>query len=358
MEPNGIGDWRVGLPSLTRIARERQSRSRSASDFIVESLQALLSHAIDYAGLFPPANLPLREAAERFAQYLNDADAWMLARFVCPVDRLHELTPPAGSRWRIAAIGRAANGGERCLTDGDDQLRQVASFQEEYARQTSLELFEMPMPRQIATEASPTELESFFANSVGRIAAAIPELSGVLFELNSMECGSPRGASIATAMAAVNSRLVRDARPPYVGLKLRLGGTTAGVTPSSEQIARQIACCRDARLRWKATAGLHHPLRHLEPSTSRPAQGFINLLAAAVFSAVHSLTPLQLGTLLDEDRASHFDFQDDGLSWRDWRVSTEQIRGARATTMLAFGSCSFDEPREGLRQLGWLEGNR
>jgi hypothetical protein len=41
------------------------------------------------------------------------------------------------------------------------------------------------------------------------------------------------------------------------------------------------------------------------------------------------------------------------LSWRDWRVPTDQI-AAHRTFITSFGSCSFDEPREDLRALHLL----
>ena len=43
-----------------------------------DSLRALLAHAIDYAGLFPPANLALEPALKNYAEYIRTPDAWML----------------------------------------------------------------------------------------------------------------------------------------------------------------------------------------------------------------------------------------------------------------------------------------
>ena len=55
------------------------------------SVRVLMTRFIDYAGLFPPARLPMSEA---FGEYLHHRDGphgWMLGRFVCPVGRLAEL---------------------------------------------------------------------------------------------------------------------------------------------------------------------------------------------------------------------------------------------------------------------------
>ena len=61
------------------------------------SIRALLEGLIDYAGVFPPATLPVAEAARNFARYRGGADAWMLARFVFPARRLAELAAFAAS---------------------------------------------------------------------------------------------------------------------------------------------------------------------------------------------------------------------------------------------------------------------
>ena len=55
--------------------------------------KSLLDGIIDYAGLFPPAKLPMDEAFARFVEHRSSDDGWMLARFVCPAGRLGELEP-------------------------------------------------------------------------------------------------------------------------------------------------------------------------------------------------------------------------------------------------------------------------
>ena len=46
------------------------------------SLRALLAGVIDYAGLFPPATLPLDEAVRNYARYRREPEGWMLGRLV------------------------------------------------------------------------------------------------------------------------------------------------------------------------------------------------------------------------------------------------------------------------------------
>lgn len=68
------------------------------------SLRTLLTGILDYAGLFPPAKLPLDAALKSYARYRQDTDRWLLGRFVIPASRLEELQPFVGAvRLRTAA---------------------------------------------------------------------------------------------------------------------------------------------------------------------------------------------------------------------------------------------------------------
>ena len=55
---------------------------------MVESLQVLLGGVIDYAGMYPPAQLPLSEALRTYVRYKQGKEAWIVNRFVCPAGRL------------------------------------------------------------------------------------------------------------------------------------------------------------------------------------------------------------------------------------------------------------------------------
>ena len=44
------------------------------------ALQALLGDAVDYAGLFPPAQLDMAGAVAEYASYLTSPDRWALAQ--------------------------------------------------------------------------------------------------------------------------------------------------------------------------------------------------------------------------------------------------------------------------------------
>jgi hypothetical protein len=139
-----------------------------------------------------------------------------------------------------------------------------------------------------------------------------------------------------------------------VGLKLRCGGLEASAFPSSAQIAGILNSCLDSDIPFKATAGLHHPLPRFDPVLKVRMHGFVNLFLAGALAHARNLSTDRIVQILDDDRPEHFIFDDDGAAWCDVRTTTEEIAVARRDAILTFGSCSFDEPREDLRSLGWL----
>ncbi len=79
--------------------------------------------------------------------------------------------------------------------------------------------------------------------------------------------------------------------------------------------------------------------------------GFLNVLGAGVLAAEHGWDEGQTAEMLAEEDPAAFVFDDETFHWRDWAITTPQIR-ARRPFVTSLGSCSFDEPRADLRALG------
>jgi hypothetical protein len=135
--------------------------------------------------------------------------------------------------------------------------------------------------------------------------------------------------------------------------KIRTGGITPDAFPAIGNVAEFLRACKAKGVAFKATAGLHHPLRCVKPLTYEPnaplgtMHGFLNVfLAAALLEHADAI--------LTENDPAAFAFEDDGASWRGHRVSTEEIAATRRDFATSFGSCSFEEPIGDLHALGWL----
>ena len=137
------------------------------------------------------------------------------------------------------------------------------------------------------------------------------------------------------------------------GYKLRTGGVTAEAFPSSAEIARALVKPATHQVPIKFTAGLHHPIRQFRDEVKTKMHGFLNVLGAAVLAAEHQWDARQAAMMLEDEDAGSFSFTDDFFAWRDWKIDTERLQ-YRRRFVRSFGSCSFDEPREDLRALGFL----
>jgi hypothetical protein len=82
--------------------------------------------------------------------------------------------------------------------------------------------------------------------------------------------------------------------------------------------------------------------------------GFVNVFGAGVLGQVHGLDEERLGAILEDEDATHFSFDKHGFAWKEWHSTAPEAAFARHEAVVSFGSCSFDEPRDDLRALGWL----
>src|SRR5262249_54443685 len=100
------------------------------------------------------------------------------------------------------------------------------------------------------------------------------------------------------AVSAVRHILASDRKAPHArrrrrckpgGIKGRWGGLGASAFPSPEQVAFALVACRDAGVPLKATAGLHHPLRHFDAGVKAKMHGFLNVFGAGALAHARRL---------------------------------------------------------------------
>jgi hypothetical protein len=119
--------------------------------------------------------------------------------------------------------------------------------------------------------------------------------------------------------------------------KVRCGGAAQ---PSPHGLARFVRSCRELGLRFKATAGLHHPVRR------GVEHGFLNLLAAAVFGDEEA-------AFAESDPAA-FSLTSGAFRWRRREAGAAGLAAVRRDLVVSIGSCSFREPVDDLTALGVL----
>jgi hypothetical protein len=294
-------------------------------------IRTLLQGLIDYAGLFPPASLDLPAAVTEYAAYRKSDVSWALGRFVAPALRLRELEVSAARHWR----------------DGEPPWRITALAGADLARDLA-------------------EIDAFNQRQQDHAVA------------DAIELRADGATAIATALRTLGSRVEPGRVEPFVEIpvaddptpliaalagtggraKIRTGGVTPAAFPSPVQVLRFLRACVAANVPFKATAGLHHPLRGAYRLTYQPDSacatmfGFLNIFLAAAFLQ-HGMDEANGLALLEESSPASLELGEDFVAWRSHRVTGAQLRRARGLA-LSFGSCSFREPIEDLRAMRLL----
>jgi len=141
--------------------------------------------------------------------------------------------------------------------------------------------------------------------------------------------------------------------------KIRTGGTTVGAFPSSTEVAEFMVQCKAHGVAFKATAGLHHPVRSEHPLTYEAGSacgvmhGFLNVFLGAVLLEC-GISREQLVELLEDTGSNNFRFSGGFAHWGKLFVNESDIEGTRRHFAISFGSCSLEEPMQGLQKLGLL----
>jgi hypothetical protein len=238
---------------------------------------ALFGGLIDHAPTFPPEELPLDQGLAEHRRVRKSEHGWVVNRFVCPASKLGDI--------------------------GDEPLR----------LSVVLDTGALPEPdeRIEAVEAAGVDPELLF-DAASEVYVELPLRDDVSFRLLQL-------------------------RELGLRAKVRCGGA---VVPSVPGLAEFVQACRRLEVPFKATAGLHQPLRHDDE------HGFLNLLAAAVFGDEEAA--------LEEEDADAFLVTEDTFTWRERSAGLDEIARARSELFVSFGSCSAQEPIDGLAALGVL----
>lgn len=146
------------------------------------------------------------------------------------------------------------------------------------------------------------------------------------------------------------TNLLSDIQRAGAFAKIRTGGLTPDAIPTAPDVAAFLNASAKLGIPFKATAGLHHPIRAMHAGAMM--HGFINVLLGSAF-AWHGAPAEVVEEVLNETDPGAFAF-DEQARWRDRVLSREQISDARRRFAHGFGSCSFAEPVEGLQAIGWL----
>ncbi|MBA3469243.1 MAG: hypothetical protein H0T53_06315 [Herpetosiphonaceae bacterium] len=289
---------------------------------IPRSLSGLLTGLVDYAGLFPPSQLDMASTVGNYAAYRQDRYAWALGRLIVPAPRFAEfvtafeaLDHAPAQPWPISVL----------VGDTASDFPRLPLSDPRFRIDTAELKASTPAAIHMALEHLPPGVTPYFELP---LAGDLPDL--------------------VTTLAATGARA-----------KVRTGGITPDLFPTPAELLRFMRTCFAAGVPFKATAGLHHPLRaayrltYAPDSAAAPMFGFVNvfLTAAALLAGA---TEAQAAALLVESNPHSLEWSAAGVRWRDLLIESATLEQARAHSAIAFGSCSFIEPIEDLQTLSLL----
>jgi hypothetical protein len=298
----------------------------------MSAIRVLLENSIDYAGLFPPAGLGMDAAVTNYHQYRAGKAAWALGRFILPATRLPEFEQAAkvhlsrtsaAEPWLLSVLAGA---------DLPADLERVAEFNRRHAAHGSARI-----------DALEQKVDS--DDAIGDTMHLIPRQLQAYLEIPiDRDPGS----------------LIETIGQTGACAKVRSGGVTRDAFPSTAQVIRFVQGCARAGVPFKATAGLHHPLRaqyrltYAPDSPIGPMFGFLNLFLATAFLRA-GVPASEAAQVLEEESPSAFQFDSREVSWRGHRLGLDDLSRTRQELIISFGSCSFTEPIDELHGLSLLE---
>lgn len=302
---------------------------------MVESVQILLGGIIDYAGMYPPAELPLSESLRNYIRFKGGREDWIVNRFICPAAKISELE--AGLKWHpydrrfgVCLTGRGGNSTNEFLSNTLADVKSARKIESVF-----FDAFETRLPLSVLNSSD-------LAHIVMQVARGLNEDTVLYLEV---PISQNSRTEVPKALEAISKN-------PGTRAKIRCGGATADAFPSIEQVAGFILECAARRVPFKATAGLHHPVRTFDEEIGVAHHGFLNVFVAAAVAWNFDADAADLVPILGATDPSVFRCLGTRISVGNWHLSLKQLRASRDFA-IGYGSCSVNEPLNELAHLGY-----
>jgi hypothetical protein len=286
---------------------------------------ALLARLVDDAALFPPGNASMADAVRGHLEARSGPHAGLVGFFLCPVSKLADLIVELVKAKPSEPVQLSM-----VVNNGLGGLPKAVSTVEGRKNLLQLRMVEMPAP----SDVDATWLE--------RVSEFVPE--DVIRVVEPRRPGS-RGPDDEAAPPGDRDawldgvrRVARHGCWP----KLRCGGLQSGAFPAVDEVADFLAAVCAEGVPFKATAGLHHAVRHTDADTGFTHHGFLNLLVAVS----RALSGKDVAAALGSTDAQALVTEGAGLP----DASARAVRQVFAS----YGSCSLAEPVADLEALGLL----
>jgi len=281
----------------------------------MSTIPALFRHLVDDAAMFPPGELPLVDAVAAHRDHRQAEYADLVGPFVCTDEDLMKVAAEAGRLPEPLEVSVVITGGaggiEPAVRYGDRSATLVVKAIEVRLR-----------------------AEDDLSRNALRVVRACDD------------CLDEESAFVEIGLDGAWERALDVVADAGYAAKLRTGGLDPSLFPTADQVAAFITACLDREVAFKCTAGLHNAVRHTPADTGFEHHGFLNVLLATRASLD--------GSSQDELAALLENRDGESLAAKAGELSEDQAASTRRW-FTSFGSCSIDEPRHDLTNLGLLE---
>jgi hypothetical protein len=296
-----------------------------------EVVKSLLEGALDYIGCAAAEQVELSHAIRNYLSYRKEEHAWILGKFLLSASQLQEFENAAGS----LLPGENAPAIHLSVTIGDDlmgELRRIAEFNNGFfaaGNNTIVDSIEFPAASGPAIlkihDLLPSHLQAYFE---------IP-LTGHTEEL-------------IEAVALTGGRA-----------KLQIGEINPGDQSHAANILHFFDSCYRLNVPFTIRTGFcfqaHVPDVPSDGSKTphHTRYSFLGLFLAAGFIS-SGMSIAEVFDVLGEGQNRACSFDEQGISWRGFRLDLDQIKSVRENLFVSFGIHSFTGLIDELKSSGLL----
>lgn len=319
----------------------------------MQSLNIFMHKLLDYAGLFPPAKLPLHESLVNYSSYTKHKQNNWLGKFILPIHKINEC-------MEIMTKQNVFNNNKNkvefsiilnsCEKFNDlngiikNDLSIIKCMSENLSNDIEIDSIEFYPPKEVY---QPDKV-ALFSTMLDLVNEAFYSEKNIKYKYLEIPFSENINEYI-DLIAKCNSKN-RD----KIFIKLRTGGITPAQIPTAYHIAQAIRLCAEQQIPLKATAGLHVPVPNDNPEVGARLHGFFNIFSCLLLCYSKLLSITEMEYIITNYSYSDFSFSSTGLTVGNKFISNEKMSELRNSFIKSFGTCSFLEPIEHLHKNNFI----
>lgn len=294
------------------------------------TLDILLHELFDYAGMFPPAARCFEGALVESASlpttlrrpWIVGSEMVLDASYARKLLKLDLREPGYKQTMRVCLLA----------SEGPSEITALIEELHSSPRADGIHIRVISIEAKVSPDTVDTTIQNY-ASAIRQHTLSLalePDLSTPAWE--------------STLTQVVSSIVASGAR---CALKCRCSGPS-GI--DGERLAQAVIAACDARIPFKATGGLHHPV--VETERYGNSVGFLNLAAAVLLRRARGsdLSLSLLAELLRNPDIGAISFGG-GLAFKNVKATREEAQKAKRLAGFSIGSCSLQEPDDDITRL-------